>query len=186
MSAYYKKIEIEDLEIIQCKVLEFIKARPDIYFRKSATSYNWLDVPDLLIYCPELVTSFAKFDLKIVFAASHCMWNNLQSIVHIDRVPWECRINVPILNTKGSSTVFYTNVQYKEDVHIMADGRKYDVYTTTNTDFIEADRVEIDQPTVLRVRAAHRVIMNKFTAPRINLTLGFNKDPVYMLDGGVQ
>jgi len=35
MSAYYKKIEIEDLEIIQCKVLEFIKARPDIYFRRS-------------------------------------------------------------------------------------------------------------------------------------------------------
>ena len=68
----------------------------------------------------------------------------------------------------------------------MADGRKYDVYTTTNTDFIEADRVEVDQPTVLRVRAAHKVIMNAHTPPRINLTLGFDKDPVYMLDGGDQ
>jgi hypothetical protein len=183
MSCYYKKIFIDDLEIIQSKVLQFIKNRPAIYYRRSATSYNWLDVPDLLTHCPELVTSFAKFDLTITFAASHCMWFNNQSIVHIDRVPWECRINVPILNTKGSSTVFYTNVQYKDDVHIMADGRKYDVYTTTNTDFVEVDRVEIDQPTVLRVRAAHRVIMNQLTAPRINLTLGFNRDPVYMLEG---
>ena len=183
---YYKKIFIDDLEIIQAKVLAFIKARPAIYYRRSATSYNWLNVPDLLNACPELVTSFAKFDLRITFAASHCMWKNTESVVHIDRVPWECRINVPILNTKGSSTVFYTNVQYKDDVHVMADGRKYDVYTTTNTDFIEADRVEIDQPTVLRVRAAHKVIMNEFTAPRINLTLGFNRDPVYMFEGGDQ
>jgi len=140
----------------------------------------------LLNACPELVTSFAKFDLEITFAASHCMWKNRESVVHIDRVPWECRINVPILNTKGSRTFFYTNVDYKEDVHIMADGRKYDVYTTTNTDFVEAHSVEVDQPTVLRVRAAHRVIMNELTAPRINLTLGFNRDPVYMLDGGDQ
>ena len=88
MSKYYKKIFIDDLEIIQSKVLQFIKNRPAIYYRQSATSYNWLDVPDLLTYCPELVTSFAKFDLKIVFAASHCMWFNNQSIVHIDRVPW--------------------------------------------------------------------------------------------------
>lgn len=183
---YYKKIFIDDLEIIQAKVLEFIKAKPAIYYRRSATSYNWLDVPDLLNHCPELITSFAKFDLRITFAASHCMWKNSESVVHIDRVPWECRINVPILNTKGSRTFFYTNVDYKEDVHIMADGRKYDVYTTTNTDFVEADSVEVDQPTVLRVRAAHRVIMNELTAPRINLTLGFNRDPVYMLDGGDQ
>jgi hypothetical protein len=183
---YYKKIFIDDLEIIQAKVLAFIKARPAIYYRRSATSYNWLNVSDLLNACPELVTSFAKFDLEITFAASHCMWKNRESVVHIDRVPWECRINVPILNTKGSRTFFYTNVDYKEDVHIMADGRKYDVYTTTNTDFVEADSVEVDQPTVLRVRAAHRVIMNELTAPRINLTLGFNRDPVYMLDGGDQ
>ena len=180
---YYKKIFLDDLETIQTKVLGFIKAKPSIYFRTSETSYNWLDVPSLLHCCPELVTSFAKLDLKIVFAASHCMWKNTQSVVHIDRVPWECRINVPILNTKGSSTVFYTNVQYKDDVHVMADGRKYDVYTTTNTDFIEVDRVEIDQPTVLRVRAPHKVIMNEATVPRINLTLGFDKDPVYLLEG---
>jgi hypothetical protein len=68
----------------------------------------------------------------------------------------------------------------------MADGRKYDVYTTTNTDFIEADRVEIDQPTVLRVRAPHKVVINELTVPRINLTLGFNRDPVYMFEGGDQ
>jgi hypothetical protein len=178
---YYKKIFIDDLEIIQAKVLEFIKVRPAIYYRRSATSYNWLNVPDLLNHCPELVTSFAKFDLRITFAAAHCMWKNTESSIHIDRVPWESRINVPILNTKGSITAFYTNVQYKEDVHTMADGRTYDVYTITNSDFIEADRVEIDQPTVLRVRTAHKVIMNEETAPRINLTLGFNQDPVYML-----
>ena len=183
---YYKKIFIDDLEIIQSKVLGFIKANPAVYYRKSATSYNYLNVPELLNHCPELITSFAKFDLKIIFAASHCMWKNIESVVHIDRVPWECRINLPILNTKGTSTLFYTNVEYKEDVQVMANGESYDTYLTTNTDFIEVDSVEIDQPTVLRVRAPHKVVMNELTVPRITLTLGFNRDPVYMFDGGVQ
>jgi len=31
---YYKKIFIDDLEIIQAKVLAFIKARPAIYYRR--------------------------------------------------------------------------------------------------------------------------------------------------------
>ena len=179
---YYKKICIDNLEIIQSKVLEFIKLQPNIYFRRSNTSYNHLVVSELLQCCPELVSSFAKFDLKIVFAAAHCMWKNNQVAVHIDRVPWEARINVPILNTNGSSTVFYTNAQYKEDIHVMSNGRKYDVYTITSKDYVEIDRVEVDQPTVLRVREAHKVIINEAFAPRIAITLGFDKDPIYMLD----
>ena len=41
--------------------------------------------------------------------------------------------------------------------------------------------VEIDQSTVIRVNEPHMITMNPNNNPRITLTLGFNKDPVFLL-----
>ena len=45
------------------------------------------------------------------------------------------------------------------------------------------DKVEIKQATVIKTGALHSVYMPKDNpVPRITLTLGFHKDPVYMLE----
>jgi hypothetical protein len=44
------------------------------------------------------------------------------------------------------------------------------------------DRVEITQATVIRVNEPHDVVMNSNTEHRITLTLGFDRDPVFLLE----
>jgi hypothetical protein len=96
---YYKKIELENLEVIQKKVLYFIKLKhPTIYFRKFESSWNHLEVPDLLKACPELVESFAKLNLTCTFASTHVMYSNFHASIHTDITPWKARIKLAILN----------------------------------------------------------------------------------------
>jgi hypothetical protein len=181
---YYKKIEIENLEIIQKKVLKFIKlTQPNIYFRTAGTSWNHLIISDLLSACPELVDSFAKLNLTCVFASTHVMYSNLHASIHTDITPWKARINIPILNCNGTLTKFYTGEKTRQEIRTMANNKTYTVDAITNPDeCVEVDAYELTQPLVIRTYVPHRVFMNTDTVPRLALSIGCNPDPIYMLD----
>ena len=50
-------------------------------------------------------------------------------------------------------------------------------------DHILVDRVEITQATIIRTKVLHSVDLPiDNPVPRITLTLGFDKDPVFLLD----
>lgn len=181
---YYKKIEIDNLEIIQAKVLDFVKNQhPEIYAHKGKSSFNHLNVEKLKSACPELIESFDALGLTIVFAATHIMYNKLQAGIHIDNVPWKARINIPILNCVGSRTAFYTGEKTQTEIVTMENGNTYSVTAITNSEeCVEVDSYELTQPLVLRVNVPHKVFMNVSTPPRIALTIGCNPDPVFILE----
>lgn len=177
MSTYYKKIEIDHLDIIKTRCLEYIKTKPDIYYNPKGSYLN-LNFEELTEYCPELLTAFDRYDIVCTYAAIFIAYRNSDMIVHIDAGNDQARINIPLENCSNTFTEFYKGGTPHAFVN--------KITGTTATRFLGpgvelVDKVEIDQATVIRIKAQHMVRMDELRSPRVTLTLGFNRDPVFLL-----
>jgi nitrogen fixation protein len=182
MLTYYKLIDIEHYDSIIEKCLSYVKSIDRIYYRKlPKTTWYKLNLTELKKACPELEEAFLKYDLNIVMAAAYVMYQTDHSIIHADGWWSTARINIPLLNCKNTYTNFY-----KSDMEIMkwisrTGLAAYIPRKDSTTSLV--DKVEITQTTVLRTKELHTVYMPEGSpGPRITLTLGFDKDPVYLLD----
>jgi hypothetical protein len=177
---YYKELDIDHFDTIVEKSLEFIKSKSKIYERQLDGSWYNINISELLESVPEISLAFNKFNLVPVMAASYVMYDRRHTAIHVDAYPSLTRINIPLLNCSGTYTTFYKNSQVKEFINPRT---KIVSYRNVNTDVELADRVELKKATVLRTNQAHSVdlpITNP--VPRITLTLGFDRDPVFLLD----
>lgn len=178
---YFKKIEIDFFEEIVAGTLSFLKTVvPNIYNREYDTTYYPLDLEKLLEFCPELKTAFDRYSLTCTFAVAYVMYNNNHSIIHIDKFIHDARINIPIINCKGTKTMFFSGGEYELIHNPRTQTNAKKLKSSTNLKLV--DSIEIDSPVVIRVNEPHTVIMNVNNAPRITLSLGFDKDPVFLLD----
>ena len=175
---YYNKIELDNLDVIIDKCLGYVRLQEDIYLRRKSASFYWLDTAKLLDECPEINKSFSKFGLTCNYAAVYITYKKSDATIHVDDYHHKARINIPLLNCKGSFTNFYSNVKFEK---VFNEQTKIPHLRVTNTDYKLEDRVEIDQPTVILTSEAHMVDMNIAVPPRITLTLGFDKDPVFLI-----
>ena len=176
---YYKLLDIENIDVIIQKCLLYAKSIDSAYNRRLS-SWNNINVSELLTVCPELVIGLQKYDLTIHMAAFYVMYSPLHSVIHIDHYPAQARINIPILNCKNTYTNFYeSNDGMIERVNQIAQVRSYSPTGLCRL----ADRVELKQATVIRTKVFHKVDLPKDNpVPRITLTLGLDKDPVFMLE----
>jgi hypothetical protein len=177
MSHYYQKIEIDHLDIIKVKCLEYVKTQTDIYYQRPLGAYRNLNFVELTTRCPELLTAFNRYNIVCTYAAAFVTYRNAAVIVHIDAGNDQARINIPLENCKNTFTEFYEkgySVPYSNPIT-----------GTTATKILGAqliDKVEIDQATVIRIKAPHSVTMDEKFVPRVTLTLGFDRDPVFLLE----
>ena len=177
MSRYYQKIEIDHLDTIRTKCLEYVKSHRDIYYQEPIGSYRNLNFNELTECCPELLTAFDRYNIKCTYAAAFVLYKNNGVFVHIDAGNDQARINVPLENCKNTFTNFYQGGTPLEYVNPETG--------TTATRLVGAtlvDKVEIDQATVIRIKAPHSITMDEEHAPRVTLTMGFDRDPVFMLE----
>ena len=177
---YYKEIDIDDFEIIVAKTLIYIKKYTSL--TKVPVRYNWhqLTFDDFVLHIPELKTAFLKFGLTPNFVALYIVYNNKTTAIHKDAYSNLARINLPILNSEGTYTNFYKNVVFQKYVHPVTGIPSYNVI---NDDYELVDRVEIKKATLFRVLEAHKVdVPDGNPLPRITLTIGFDKDPVFLLE----
>ena len=172
---YYKKIEIDNFEVITQKTLEFIQSKDNI----NRVGFYWLPWTEYSEYCPEILTAFSRYGLEPIGAAT-ITFNTYKPSIHIDDVFHECRINLPVLNCEGSATEFYEGGEFIA-AHTVEKKSPYYVLDPTSSP-VKVDEVEIIQPTVIRVRAPHCVRTNPETLPRISLSVAFTVDPVFLLD----
>jgi len=179
---YYKKINIDYYDDIVADSLKYIiEKKPDIYNRKIDASYYILDVDDFKKYCTKLDLAFAKFDLVCNFIVAFVMNKTSDVSIHVDNyLPGVARINIPILNTSKTRTRFFTGGVYKKTINPITNVEHLKLEVTSDIKY--ADGVEIDQATVIRVNEPHDIIMYSREAPRITLSLGFTKDPVFLLE----
>jgi hypothetical protein len=178
MSYYYQKIEIDNLDTIKIKCLEYIKSKEDIYYKPKGSYLN-LNFKELIAYCPELLTAFNRYNIVCTYAAAFVTYRNRDVLVHIDDGNDQARINIPLENCKNTFTEFYKGGTSHSYVNKIT-GTIATRFTGSGVTLV--DKVEIDQATVIRVKAQHSVKMDERYAPRVTLTIGFNRDPVFLLE----
>jgi len=179
---YYKKIEIDYFDEIVSDTLTYLKEqKPDIYNKTIKATYYVLDVNEFKNHCPKLDLGFARYDLICNFAVAFVMHKTSDVQLHIDRYSLgKARINLPILNTHNTFTRFYTGGIFTSVTNPLTN-----ITALRLTDFNGlklVDKVEIDKPTVMRVNEPHDILKLNSEIPRITLTLGFDKDPVFLLE----
>lgn len=194
---YYREIELDQFEIIQQKLIEYSSK---VLENKKINTIGFYNIPRheaLLEEIPEIKNAFEKFNLKIQTIAFYItnkptidyvpadqpiknLYHTVKNPIHTDLYPHKARINIPVLNTRGTFTRFFANCNLKPWVNPFT-GTTFELIT--NTDYVEVDAVEILKPTVLRVQEPHMVqICEGSKLPRITITIGFDKDPVYLLE----
>lgn len=179
---YYKKIDIDFHDEIISDALLYIREQlPDIYARKINATYNILNLSELKKFCPNLDLGFARYNITCTFAVAFVMYKSGDASIHIDNYPHgAARINLPLLNTKGTLTKFFTGGTFKETINPLTNIKALNILSFANLK--QVDSVEIDKATVIRVNEPHCISVNILTVPRITLSLGFDKDPVFLLE----
>ena len=176
---YYRKININHYEDIISKSLNFVRSANGIFERANKnSSYYGIDVDELLIVCPEISQAFGVYGLSCDYAAAFVMYGPEDCKIHIDGYHKKARINLPLINCSNTFTNFYTNVKVEQKAKPYGHS-----LVAINNDCELADQVEVDQAVVLRTSAPHFVVLPETNpVPRITLTLGFDPDPVFLLD----
>jgi hypothetical protein len=178
---YYKELDVDNYDSIISNTLNFIKEKTNLL--EIPTTNNWHNISfnEYIKYVPELKTAFLKYDgLVPTRVHLYVVYYNTTHHLHKDNDSLSARINFPILNCKNTLTNFYKNVVFKK---ITNPNNNITYHIATNTDYEFMDGVEIKKATLIRVQEAHCVVVpHNFIAPRITMTVGFDRDPVFLFD----
>jgi len=179
MGYFWKRIELENLEVIRKKTLDFLYKETDllekINFRGPFVNLKKFKFLDRI---PEIAQSFRKLDLFPDDASIYVTYQNKDSVPHKDYTDSIGRVNIPILNYEGSYTLFYNNV--KAQRLVLPTGAPF--YMTYNKDYVEADRMPFEFPAIVRISEGHDIFMDETKAPRITLTISTTPDAGLLLD----
>lgn len=176
---YYRRLAIANLEALTQKALNFVKERPNVFYRKQGINLIRLPIDEFKLACPEVQEFATPLGLTLTDALTFVLWHPSQCGIHRDSWRHKARINIPLLNGKNTYTYFYDNVETIETRN--AAGSVVVVAKDQSTPHV--DFVETTEPIVLRVQELHNVML-PYTSPvpRITLSLGFDVDPVFLLD----
>jgi len=182
---YWRKVDAGDFKSYAPKILEYfhnIYLPNKIIDKWSNSFWNPIPLTDIKIYFPELILDTEVYgtikEASILFLTSDT------STLHIDHtiglnVGVEARLNIPLINTIGSITAFYTDLE-KYSFNTSPGGTK-SWSTHLKYELTPVTSVELTQPTILRVSAPHSVLAKNGVFPRIALTLSFHEDIVKFL-----
>jgi len=177
---YWKRININDLEIIQRKTLDYIKNNRGKF--AANTPFNPIDFKSFILAVPEFLTAFNEHGLTPTTVAMYIMFSNPDGAAHRDYLTDKARINIPILNCENSWTNFYKliNPDAKPKISINTKGQPYQSYDPK--DILLEDRVQIIEPTIIRPMEIHSIEMDETRVPRITLTVCTSPMPEFLLE----
>jgi hypothetical protein len=183
---YWKRVEAGDFRSYAPKVSSYFfdvyPSRPRHPLLKNNKFWNPVPLEDIREYFPELIEGTLHLG-KIKEVSILCLYHNSTSL-HTDHTAGlnngvVARLNIPILNTKGSHTAFYKiseSYPYKTD----AGGSKWwDINLGHTLDPVSV--VDITEPTIIRTNEPHMVHCKSNKLPRITLTMSFEEDVVKYL-----
>jgi hypothetical protein len=168
---YYKKLEL-DHTLVAEKTLKYISVNK----HKITDFWTNIDFNEFTNHVSELLPFFEKINLTPCRIAITTTLTDVG--IHRDDTTVPLRINIPILNCKGSQTKFWkTSVEPTR--LFLANGVPYLYIDKKNCELMET--VELDTPTVLRIKEPHSISVGE-NVPRISLTIGFLEDIEYLLN----
>ena len=93
--------------------------------------------------------------------------------IHHDHGDFEYSLNIPILNTEDTWTVFY---QAHAEPMLRNPFKDQYYYEYDPKDVVEVERVSIVQPTLIKVHTPHTVLLGTRPKPRVVLALRLHDD----------
>lgn len=176
---YYRQLEIPKLAELTQNALNFVRSKSDIFRRKQGINLMRLPLDEFSSKCPEAQEFATSLGLRITDALTFVLWHPSQCGIHRDSWRHQARINIPLLNGKGTYTYFYDNVETIETRNAAGSI----VVVAKDQSVPHVAFVETVCPIVLRVQELHNVMLPyNNPVPRITLSLGFDIDPVFLLD----
>jgi len=173
---YFKEIFLPNFKIIQKNI--------DLYFAEWPTlpkGFTLIDKRKIKQIAPELTHDLLSMNIKIKDIGVYITYTDTDSKVHVDYVNPrmnQCRLNIPIRNTEGSKTAFYTGGNYEK---IYQNNRIF-YLNSIDDSAVKVSEIEMINPTIMRVQEPHRVITNLQKIPRICLTIFTDVDMVKFLN----
>lgn len=176
---YWKHLELGNFLTIKRKALEFLSTNPVVQSRK--VFWVTLDVDAFSKAVPELNEALAPYGVHATYVAAIVVNAPKIISIHIDAAErLKARLQLPLMNTLGTRTTFYTTTGEPTLMRNAAGTPYYGIDPSTCT---EVDSVCINRPTILRVSQPHDVVVPEGAKlPRIALTVALNIDPVRWLD----
>lgn len=177
---YWQRIQIKDLDIIQSKTLNYMKANRSKFV--PGTPFNPIDFKSFVQAVPEFLTAFSEHGLKPISVATYIMFSNPDGAAHRDSITDRARINIPILNCENSWTNFYKLIDpsIRPKISVNAAGQPYQSFDPK--DIVLEDRVQIIEPTIIRPLEIHSIEMDETKVPRITLTVCTDPMPEFLLE----
>jgi len=174
----YNYIEIENHKNISEDIKKYIIEETDVMLLKWP--WKFVNVERLLESVPQLEKIFREFDLKIITAAAIYRPPYSQGGIHIDTSEFY-RVLWPVINCETSTTKFF---KYEPEKFREGSGRDGDKNLTAlsdvNLEFL--DEFNLSKPVIFNPKIPHGVYCDpNLNESRISLTLGFNKNPRYVL-----
>jgi hypothetical protein len=178
---YWARLPLENFEQIQLEALTYVKSLgPTTNFWTTASVFQ------LNKQAPSINRSLLKHGLYMVYAAIITVPAPITPQIHIDDMLYTdgvlARLNIPLLNTVGSYTNFYTVPDGSRELRKNPNGIKY--WYIDPAKAVLVSQVEATEPTILRISEPHAVYSKTNGFPRIVLSIRLNIDPVRYLDHG--
>ena len=114
---FYKQFYLASFDTIKAKAQKYFQT-----WQSLPVGFTLLNKEQFLNVCPEIEKELQQHDIEIKNIGVYITYTQEHSKVHIDYINpnWnQCRLNIPILNTEGSTTEFYTGGNYKEIIQDM-------------------------------------------------------------------
>jgi hypothetical protein len=173
---YYKKLDL-DFDLVSKKTLDYVISNRD----KITSFWNHLNLENFIKNVPEITRMFAPLNITPAYisliVATQDAGIHRDTYIKVTPTP-VARINIPILNCQGSETRFWST-SAEPELLFLDNGTPYR-YLDEKDCKLETI-LELDRPTVLRVKEPHSVVVGK-KVPRISLTIEFEEDIEYLLN----
>jgi hypothetical protein len=174
----YKKIQIDNFNIIQQQILSFLK---NYFGSVEKEILSGVPKDDILSAVPLLNDFFLKNNLSPIMFAVFVRAPRVRAPIHVDGDSEDklryLAINLPIANCAGTYQNYYaiptSNLEFIEDR-----GNRYRAYTKEARPEI-IDKVEITEPYLLRVDMPHDVD-NEQDTYRVMLSIRFDPQPLHL------
>jgi hypothetical protein len=161
---------------LTCSMLEsWLQQNTKVY---ADDSVGWVDIDQSML---ALTTGlFARLRLRPVHVGLYVSKGQGDHSIHQHLTSEHARLNLPISNCEGSSTVFYSTEGHGKFT-TNAQGASFLSFDEHQCK--ETVRITVDEPTVLHIKTAHRVLAPTATPdrPRVTASFQFNRDPVFLL-----
>ena len=182
----YKELKCANLLKIQEETISFLESRTTLISNPCTRLWNKINTAEFLKASPALLTFVQSLGLKIREAAITVVNDRQGAGLHIDELPVTAKINIPILNTKGSRNLWYTvpNLSDYKPIINPFGAKYYDLSAVDLNTCTKVADVELIAPIVFNSQIPHMVTVDtNQPLPRIVLSITFFNEPIdFLLD----